>query len=189
MSVIRLHYLSALAALAGIASIGAASRPAELQAGSRRHQQCVSECCCSPVCGPAVLTAGDQPADLQVHIVGDRYDTIEAFFKTELFYRETLPATCNLHCGQNVVLAPGNPNGTFAVRYGKHADSFRIYGWKKDQEKPEIKELTLEAGHAVRLTWVTTRILKVHYGPCQAKEFIIRFNDSDTPWTVLYPGP
>jgi hypothetical protein len=151
-------------------------------------QRCQQRCC-SPVCCNTTYMTGDQPAALQVHVVGERYDTIEAYFRTDLFFRETLPNSSNLHCGSNVLLAPANLYGTFAIRFGEHLDSFRVYGWKKDQEKPQFMEMTLDPGHEVSLTWITTRILKVKYGPCWSKEYIVRFNDADKTWTELYKTP
>jgi hypothetical protein len=133
--------------------------------------------------------AGGAPGDLKVHVVGPRYDTIEAFFKNELFYRETLAGAVNLHCGDNIFLAPANSYGTFAVRYGACGNSIKVYGWKRDQEKPEFRSVTFEAGQPVQIRWITTRILKVTYGSNFGKEYILRFNDSDVPWTVLYASP
>jgi hypothetical protein len=157
--------------------------------GFQCMRTCATSCCCPTVCAGTVFTAGNEPGDLKVHIVGSKYDTIEAYFKNELFYRETFAKTCSLQCGSNVALAPANAYGTFAVRFGTNHATVRVYGWKKDQEKPEIKELTLDPDHAVTMTWMTTRILKVAYGSCQSKEYILRFNDADNAWTELYKSP
>lgn len=155
---------------------------------TRQAVPCAPSCNTLSECGPTILVAGEQPGDLKVAICGESFDTIEAFFREELFYREKLPGTANLHCG-NVALAPRNDFGTFAVRFGPNLDSFKVYGWRKDSEKPEAKALTLEPGYPIAIQWMTTRILKVTYGPNLTKEYIIRFNDSNiTPWTELL-GP
>lgn len=167
-------------AAAGVATSGA------LGAGTRHVGG--SSCSCSSCCN-SVFRAGEGSADLKVRVVGSAFDTIEAYFKDELYFRDTFPHSCNLHCGNHVAVAPKNDFGTFAVRFGKCGDSVRIYGWKKDAEKPEMQELTLEPGYPVRICWETSRILKVHYGPRQAKEYVIRFSDADQAWLPLYQTP
>lgn len=139
---------------------------------------------CVPACGPTELQAGDESDDLRVHIVGRSYDTIEAFFRNEMV-RDALPQSMNLHCFQSVLLAPKNPFGTFAVRYGPRGEFVKVYGWKKDEARPQTRALSLEPGYPVRMEWVTTRILKVRHGAYGHREVIVRFNDADVAWTGL----
>jgi len=158
----------------------------ESRAGGLLHaHRCTPQCQPVPppvyMC-PTVLTAGNEPEDLKVYITGPRFDTIEAYFRHEL-WRDTLPGAINLHCYCNVVLASKNPFGTFAVRFGANHDTLRVYGWKTSNPQPEWRTLTLEPGYPIAMEWVTTRILKVKYGPQYEKECILRFNDSDQPWT------
>ena len=146
---------------------------------------CVIECVPCVPC-PTIYKAGSEGDDLQVHVVGKTFDTIEAYFREE-YYRETLPLT-NVHCGR-VSLAPKNPYGTFVVQLGACGDSIKAYGWKKGQFKPTTtKIITPEKGTPLNLSWVTPRILKATYGV--DKSLIIRFNDSDEGWSLLHSdGP
>src|SRR5690348_11070355 len=92
--------------------------------------------CPAPVCGcecSTIYKAGTGGQDLQVHVVGKSFDTIEAYFREE-YHRETLPLK-NLHCGR-ILLAPKNPYGTFVVQLGACGDSIKAYGWKNGQFAP-----------------------------------------------------
>jgi hypothetical protein len=161
----------------------------DLNAGYRHSWNCCAAASCQPVCSNTGCAASNDPNGLKIHIVGLKHDTIEAFFKTDFYYRDILPGALNLHCGVNVALAPENVNGTFAVRFGPQLDSFHVYGWKADQEQPVQYSATLQAGYPVYMKWITPHILKVQYGPNYSKEFVIRFMDSDQPWKILYSSP
>jgi hypothetical protein len=143
----------------------------------------------------SVFSTGDQPGDLKVQIVGQHADTIEVYFHNQgidldQFHRQTYAATENLQFGDNVVLAPKNPSGTFAVRYGYNRDHVTVYGFRKDRIDFLHKDLPLDPGYAACLTWITTQILKVQYGPCHSKEMVVRFNgNADQAWTILFPNP
>src|SRR5688572_23311158 len=66
---------------------------------------------CQQTCGMICQTeycAGDQPDDLQVHVTGRGFDTLEMCFRNEL-YREQISNGLNLHCNQNILLARKNP--------------------------------------------------------------------------------
>ena len=144
---------------------------------------------CPPPCPPppTILTAGPSPENLQVHIVGDDFGTIEAYFKEEL-YRETLPGATNLQCNNSVLLAPISDFGTFAVRFGPYYDTFKVFGWRKTDTASPVwfGPITLEPGCPIAMQWVTPQILKVTYGPNCSKEFILKFTDGDDKWRVLY---
>jgi hypothetical protein len=134
--------------------------------------------------------------DLQVHVTGPKLDTLQIFFRDELKV-DVVDGSSNLHLGRSIVLAPVNPNsdkyyGTFAVRYGPHQDTFKVYGWKTSVSPTACiihPPITLEPGSPVCLHWVTSRVLKVTYGLQQEKTYVIRFNDAQNPWTVLPVAP
>lgn len=151
-----------------------------IEAGGRRVGYCTV---CSPVCVtyPTILRAGQDPEDLQVHVVGRTFDTVELYFREE-FHRETLPQA-NLHCGR-VSLAPRNDLGTFAILLGGCQDTLAVYGWKRGEFVPTRAEFTPAPGRPLNLRWVTPRILKATYG--DGKELILRFNDSDEGWSTLH---
>src|SRR5579859_4086822 len=100
-----------------------------------RRVPCQPECLL-PICPPTVLETGPDSDDLKVHIVGANFDTVEVYFKTEYFYRETFPNTANLQYGNRIALAHKNKFGTFAVQIGD-GSVVRAYGWKSSKEKPE----------------------------------------------------
>jgi hypothetical protein len=149
--------------------------------------ECPTPCdVCDPLPG-SVFLAGSDLENLQVHVVGARRDKLEIYFRNE-FFPDTLDGATNLQLNNSVVLAPANPYGTFAVRYGPDQETFKVYGWKKNETAPvSYGPIAVDRGSPACLRWVTPRILKITYGPEQSKTFILRFNDSDTPWTVLYP--
>jgi hypothetical protein len=138
---------------------------------------------CSPA-PPTELVTGNDPNDLKIEVVGPYFGTIEVYFRNE-FYRETFANTAWLQYDHYIALAPKNSWGTFAVLHDG-GSSVKAYGWKKDKTAPEFREIPVMTGHPVMMQWVTDRILKVRYGPCLEKETIVRFNDSDTPWTQLF---
>jgi hypothetical protein len=137
-----------------------------------------------PPC-PTELATGPDTDDLKIQVVGPHFDTIEVYFKTEYFYRETFPHTWNLHCGNRISLAAKNKFGTFAVLVGD-GSLVRAYGWKSSVEKPVSIDIPVEKGHAVVMEWVTDRILKVRHGSWLSRSTIVRFNDADKPWTELF---
>jgi hypothetical protein len=146
---------------------------------------------CYPVCTipvappPTELETGPDSDDLKVHIVGEYFDTIEVYFKTEYFYRETFPNTSYLQFGNRISLAHKNKFGTFAVLIAD-GSLVKAYGWKSSKEKPETLDIPVEKGCEVVMEWVTDRILKVKRGPGLSKSTIVRFNDADKAWTELY---
>jgi hypothetical protein len=156
---------------------------------------CAGDCWTPSCCGYTEYSAGESPNDLKVHVVGDRFDTIEVTFHNEgvdldQFKRVTFPETLNLHCAGNIVLAPRNPSGTFAVRYGAHLDKVRVYGWRKQTITLIDHDLPVDPNYPVRIQWMTTQIVKVHHGPNQSKELIFQFNSNTDPpsaWQPLYP--
>jgi hypothetical protein len=172
-------------ALAAITPVSRAGRHASLPA-----VVCPPPVCdvCEPPPG-SVFRAGDEAANLQVHVVGTRFDTLEVYFSNQYFFRDKLNGAGDLRLDNSVILAPANPYGTFAVRYGPGQETFKVYGWKTNETSPvSFGPIAVDPGSPACLRWVTPRILKVTYGPEQSKTFILRFNDSDKPWTVLYRG-
>src|SRR6185312_9291146 len=103
---------------------------------------------------------GDEKENLQVRIVGPYFNAIEIYYHSssqnrDEFARDELPGAMYLNCQANIFLAPQNPFGTFAVRFGHHNDTFKVYGWKKSETEPasypgknlgEGKPITLAAG-------------------------------------------
>ena len=71
------------------------------------------------------------------------------------------------------------------MRYGPYHDTLRVYGWKKNNPRPEPRTLTFEPGCPIEMEWITTRIIKVKYGPHHEKQCILRFTDADKPWERL----
>jgi len=163
--------------------------PADASADLFRRRCDVTRSCQCPACAqPRRCKAGDESGDLKIHIVGNRANTVEAFFKEE-YFRIDFPLTWDLGCGSDVKLAKKNTFGTFAVRFGMYRDRFQVFGWKEGKFQPEqTSVILLERGYPVTLEWVTSRILKVRYGRRLMKEYVLRFNDADAPagWTGLY---
>jgi hypothetical protein len=137
-----------------------------------------------------VYQAGEDPENLQVHVTGPNFNALEIYFKGEFFARRDIEGARDLHLRHSVILARQNPYGTFAVRYGDHQDTFRVYGWKKTKDLDTYGPITPEPGSPVCLCWVTQRILKVTYGVHREKTLILEFNgDLDPPndWVQLFP--
>ena len=61
------------------------------------------------------MQAGPDSGDLKIHVVGKHFNSIEVFFRSEIFYRETFPNTSYLQYGHRISIAPKNKLGTFAV--------------------------------------------------------------------------
>lgn len=147
--------------------------------------------CCPNLVIPKLksLDVGEESEDLKLRIVGKQSATIEAYFREEYFRHQFLE-TFDLGCNEDVVAAKKNELGTFAVRFGKNRDQFQVFGFRKNNyAKPQSTPIiVLEEGCPIRLEWITSRILKVYYGPAQQKEYVIRFNDLKSPqtWTGLY---
>ena len=140
------------------------------------------------------LRTGDQPGDLQIHVVGEHRDIIEVYFHVEgvdldQFIQEPpFPGTSKIELEDDVILAPKNPGGTFAVIYGKHRDHVKAFGWKQGTTELESFDLPVEPGYPVRLKWVTTQILKAQFGKGYSKECVVQFNaKGDQAWKVLFP--
>lgn len=177
-----------------------------------RRTRCVPNCCVPyipPSLGEAasgtVFRSGTDSEYLEVRVVGPDFGTLEIYLHSasqdrDEFARDVLPGAQNLQYGGSVVLAPPNPYGTFAVRYGYNQDTFKVYGWKKGATAPvsypQKKSLadgaqgdpvTLVPGQPVQLEWVTPRILRASAG---AKSLILRFSSADDPWgNPLYKTP
>jgi hypothetical protein len=140
----------------------------------------------TPPCPPpSVLAAGPEHADLKIHIVGDYGDTIEVFFRDDL-YRETFPVGSYLQYGR-VILGPSSTHGTFAVCYGPSCDTLKVYGYRTAGTEPVVYgPVQLMPGWPVDPQWVTPTILKVRFGPQLSHELILKFTGSASGWRVLY---
>jgi hypothetical protein len=138
------------------------------------------------------LRAGDQPGDLQIHVVGEHHDIIEVYFHVEgvdldQFRRVPFPNTLHIDLDDDVILAPKNAGGTFALIYGKHRDYVKAFGWKAGTTELESFDLPVEPGYPVRLKWVTTQILKAQFGKGYSKECVVQFNaKGDQAWKILF---
>jgi hypothetical protein len=142
---------------------------------------------CCEVVPPTRFETGPDSDDLKVFIVGERLDTIEAYFKTEYFYRETFPNT-SLLGAHRIALAKKNKVGTFAVQIGD-GSTVRAYGWRSSQEKPLTYDIAVDPSCGVHMEWVTDRIIKVTHGPGLTKSTVVRFNGpegADKAWTELF---
>lgn len=130
--------------------------------------------------------AGNGPDDLQIHIVGSKRDTIVVYFRNE-FFQHKFQDTQDLGCGTDVVLAPKNDFGTFAVIYGKKRDRCKVFGWKKDAAAPEAsKEIVLAPEASLSGNWVSTRIFKIKFGKSHDKVYILRFSDAEPPFKAFF---
>ena len=131
--------------------------------------------------------AGTSPENLQVHIVGEAFDTLEVFYKENL-YRETLTGSANLHCNNSVLLAPLSDFGTFAVRLRPLPR--QLQGLRLATDGQEGTGLLRRVASRGRLpdrdALDHPQILKVNYGPNGCKEFILKFNGGNTCWDVIY---
>lgn len=173
-------FLAALFALLAITTI------AQAQLIGRRGQVL-----CQQTCAMTYQTeycAGDQPDDLQVHVTGKGFDTLEMYFRNEV-YRQQIPNGTNLHCNQNIILARKNPLGTFAVRYGERTDRIIAFAWFLEPDgKPTPKpistgELRPFPDEPVSMRWVSDRVLKIVPSCDQDRSLILRFtNEGGKNW-------
>lgn len=174
---------AALAAIAALILLGP-------DAGAFGRRRVVVPCppLLCEVCETA-YQAGNADENIQIRVVGPEHGAIEIYYHSaaqnrDEFARDEISGAKNLHCHQSILLAPPGPYGTFAVRFGHRHDMFKVYGWKKTATAPEMNgPITLEPGHHVHLEWVTPRILRA---TAHDKEMVLRFNDADKAWSVLY---
>ena len=142
------------------------------------HVPCQTEYC-----------AGIEPEDLQVHVTGIRYDTLELYFRNEVA-RVPIRGATNLHMNQSVLLARKNILGTFAIRFGQSSDRVIAYAWFTDEAKPvPTAELQPFPGEPLTLRWMTDRILKIVPSCDQNRSLIIRFTNQGNKRWERYDGP
>ena len=161
---------------------------ATAQFNTKKHAFVCPAANCDTTCETAFY-AGDQPNDLQVHVVGRALDTLEIYFQNEV-YRETLPGTVLSNRCFAVFLAQKNPLGTFAVRFGQHSDRVIAFAYNTDvKTKPvSTKELRPFPDEPVTLRWMTDRILKLTPANDIDRSMIIRFSDSPKKWERFDPA-
>jgi len=156
------------------------------QVSAQLFHKTVSHAPASAPCPVACQTeyrAGEQASDLQVHLTGRSLQTLEMYFQNEV-YRDQIPGDPTRPVCPCVLLAPKNPLGTFAVRFGECGDAVVAYAWHSDvKTKPvSTNELRPFPGESVAVRWMTDRILKIVPGADNERSLIIRFTNSPASW-------
>ena len=147
-----------------------------------------------------VYMAGEEDGQLQVHITGKSFNTVEAYFSNN-YYTDTITGESNLHCHSHILLAKPSDYGTFAIRYGRCADQFVAYGFFKKDRQIKITNdprqishgdvglvLGVEPGFPISLSWVSNRLLKVKHGANGSKSLVLKFfgDEGSGYWSVLH---
>lgn len=129
---------------------------------------------------------GNDPDDLKLNVVGDKFNKLELFFRDEV---RTIPldTACNLHCNRRLAFAKESDFGAFSVRYGLADDTVQFFAWKKSGPGGAVtltstNPITLKPGNTVVVEWVTTKTAKLRSGSSPEVTMIVRFSDADTPW-------
>jgi hypothetical protein len=187
----------ALGRTGGLLLVAFTISTAPLKANNHSRCPCPSPI---PLC-QTVYRAGDNSADLQVHIVGPGSSTLEVYFNENL-QRYAVPGDIDL-CRYGAVLMPDkNTFGTFAIRYGPNG--FTAFGWKgaslvpltagrNEYPQPNgtnlVIQIDLEPDLPIDFCWVTTRIARIVHGPNLDQVYILRYDGDAQPWKLLYSGP
>jgi hypothetical protein len=161
-------------------------------------QHCRTTCAPVRVC-QTVYRAGEQDGQLQVHISGTTFNTVETYL-FDNYYVDAISGEMNLHCCSQILLAPPSDYGTFAIRYGRSHDQFVAYGVFKKGKQIKItndsRQLTagnvglvvgVDTGFPISLGWVSTRLLKIKHGPQGSKSLVLKFfgAEGEGYWSVL----
>lgn len=115
--------------------------------------------CPLPVCAPTHFSHGC----LAVEIVGEQFDTIEAYYK-DFAYREKIDGVSNLH-HHGVLLSPG-ADGLFVIRLGDLDREFQAVGWvgartiRVTRQSEYIRDV-LDKGAPVYVTWRSPWVLRL----------------------------
>jgi hypothetical protein len=181
------------------AAIGFAANFKPLQAQLFHKGVAIPSICpcdpCEPPCGTVF-----QVSNLQVRVTGKDFNQIEVYFTAseaeQNVKTDTFPNTRDLQFDDKIRLAPAGPAGTFAVRYGPHLDTFKVYSWQMQaNDLNAFGPITPEPGHPVCLTFVTPRLLKVTFGPDHSKTKLYRCISNSNAWedvtgtTAITPKP
>jgi hypothetical protein len=199
----RLSRLIAITSFAVLAILGL-SPTGHADGGLFHRSQCPAPFCppCDP-CEPSPWTmfrAGLPGENLQVNVVGSNYGSLEIYFKLNEKYQNfqvvspeekgSKNKAANLHINRCIILAPANPSGTFAVRYGPYLDNLMLYAWKSETSGLAASgPHQWESGCPVCPYWVTSHILRVKYGRDAAKTKIIRFDSNSDNWSDPIESP
>ena len=153
-------------------------------------------------CDPCQPPSGTvfQVSNLQVRVTGKDFNEIEAYFTAtepdQNVKTDTFPNSRDIQFNDHIILAPANPAGTFAVRYGPELDTFKLYSWQlQANDLNAFGPITLEPGHSVCLTFVTPRLLKATFGPDHSKTKLYRCIANSNVWidvtgtTAITPRP
>ncbi len=172
------------------------------EAIAQHHYQCCPTVYCCKPC-TTVYKAGNESADLQVHIRGTRHNVVEAFFN-ESAQRYSVPDGIDLCANGGVLMPAKNDRGTFAIRYG--TAGFTAFGWKGEDlvpltlgrneypgsgidPGPHVVQIDIDPACPVHLEWVTTRVLRITHGRGLSQEYLLRFDGDAKSWKLLYNGP
>jgi len=156
-----------------------------------------SHCCNHRTC-PTIHRAGEEDGQLQVHISGETFNAIEAFYHHNYFIDEIVHEA-NVHCCAQVLLASPDKHGTFAIRYGARANQFVAYGVFNDQklvkvtnDPRQVSENSslvkgVDSRYPIKLIWISSQVLKIGHGRSANQTLILKFGgtDGDGYWTVL----
>jgi hypothetical protein len=152
------------------------------QAGGR-HCWCPNQPLACTDC--TVFRAGPPGENLQIFVVGPTFNDLDIYFKANeqqqnVLLERKLDGASDLHLNGSLSLAPLNPAGTFAVRYGPDQSTFKLFAWKSQSTKiTATVSVQLEPKHPVCFTWITSRMLSVAYGANFAKREIYRLDSQD----------
>ena len=175
--------------LALVAVLALAFAPMTLRGGGFGHKSqppvYVPVAACPP---PTVFSVDSGEIELVVRVVGPQFADLEVYFKLAEPYqnvkKDTVQGGANLHLNGSLTLAPANPAGTFAVRYGQCHDMFRIYSWTKEASDLNVYgPCSPEPGYPVHLEFVAPRLLRVAYGKDGVKTKYYRCLPNSNNWT------
>ncbi len=141
-------------------------------------------CCPTSTCS-TFYQVGSDPDDLKIQVSGARFNKLEAYFRDEV-QTWTIDQALNLHCHDQIVLAPESDFGAFAVRYGACDGTVQLFAWKKGG----VGAVTLTPSRAVSLSssapvyvqWITTRTARITVANSPDPLMIVRFSDADVAW-------
>jgi hypothetical protein len=134
---------------------------------------------------------------LTVEIVGERFDTVEAYYRDSA-YRVTIERASNLHL-HGVFLAPG-PDGLFVVRHGDADDNFLAVGWKgaetvrvtrdsKYRLGTQLHPLPLLGNVPIHIAWKGARVVRLTRQVAGGEQtYLLRWDQDNTQWQFLTPA-
>ena len=132
-----------------------------------------------------MLRAGNQDGDLRIEIRGKDHNELEVVFRVagtarDSFKNLTFNDATDLHCYNRISLAQKNKCGTFAVLHGS---TVTAYGWNQSSgDIAPSDDITVDTGYPVRMTWLTSQILRMEFGPSFSNVEIRRFQFNGGTW-------